>query len=100
MIGFLEEESVSRRAASPPPIFVLILIWWINTDKYLRGLGVPYEFEAFAFFASPIVVPYYLYRTRGGRRGLLLGLSIAGLYILPYLISSVIYTVRIINLSR
>ena len=82
------------------PIFILILIWWINADRHLRDLGVPYEFEAFAFFASIIVVPYYLYRTRGRRRGLLLGLSIAGLYVLPYLIASIIYTLRIIHLSR
>jgi hypothetical protein len=82
------------------PIFVLIVIWWMNTDRYLRGLGVPYEFEAFAFFASPIVVPYYLYRTRGAPRGLLLVLSIAGLYWLPYLISSLVYTVRIIGFPR
>lgn len=46
--------------------FRLILAWWVREDRQARGYRVPYEFEAFVFFAWPFVLPYYLYRTRRG----------------------------------
>jgi len=52
-------------------------------DRRARAFDVPFEFDAFVFWAWPVVVPYYLYRSRGGR-GLLLALSICGLYRVPY----------------
>ncbi len=63
--------------------FRLILALWVRADRLFRGFSVPFEFDAFVFFAWPVVVPYYLYRSRGGR-GLLLGAGILGLYITPY----------------
>jgi hypothetical protein len=47
--------------------FRLILAWWVAIDRRVRGFRAPFEFDAFVFFAWPILVPYYLYRTRGGR---------------------------------
>ena len=64
----------------PPPeetqglwmiLFSLNLTWWLYADRIVLRFSAPYEFETFAFFAWPLVVPYYLYRTRRGR-GLLL----------------------------
>ena len=55
--------------------FALILALWVRADKQVRGYNAPFEFEAFVFFGWPVVVPYYLYRTRGWR-GLALGAGI------------------------
>jgi len=57
-------------------------------DRRKRGFRVPFEFDAFVFFAWPIVVPYYLYRTRGAR-GLLLAAGFYALVILPLVVGIV-----------
>jgi hypothetical protein len=62
--------------------FSLMLALWVRADRQVRGFSTPFEFDAFVFFGWPIVVPYYLYRTRGGR-GLLLAAGIWGLQIVP-----------------
>ena len=71
-------------------VFGLILTWWVYTDRGIRKFRLPFEFEYFVFFAWPIVVPYYLYR-RLGRRGLLFGLGIWVLYVVPYLVAAFVY---------
>jgi len=63
--------------------FRLLLTWWVHADRRARDFGVPFEFDAFVFWAWPLVVPYYLYRSRRGR-GLLFALGIFGLYAMPY----------------
>jgi hypothetical protein len=63
--------------------FRLLLTWWVHVDRRARAFDVPFEFDAFVFWVWPVVVPYYLYRSRGGR-GLLLALGIWGLYRVPY----------------
>jgi hypothetical protein len=80
-------------------VFGLILTWWVYTDRRSRKLTVPFEFEYFVLFAWPFVVPYYLYRRLGGR-GLLFGLGVWGLYIVPYLISAFVYAAEQIHASR
>jgi hypothetical protein len=67
----------------------LILTWWVQADRRDRDFSVPYEFDAFVFLAWPVVVPYYLYRSRG-RRGLLLGVGIWGLYVAPAFVATVV----------
>ena len=72
--------------------FRLILGAWVYFDRRARSFSVPFEFDAFVFFAWPVVVPYYLYRSRG-RRGLLLGAGIFCLYVAPALAEAVVRTV-------
>jgi hypothetical protein len=72
--------------------FNLLLTLWVRADRQARGFRVPFEFDAFVFFGWPIVVPYYLYRTRGGR-GLLLGAGIWGLQIVPSLTAQLVHFV-------
>lgn len=43
----------------------LFIAWWVIEDKKKQNYHAPYEFGAFVFFAWLIVVPYYLWRTRG-----------------------------------
>jgi hypothetical protein len=53
--------------------FRIILVGWVYFDRRVREFGVPFEFEAFIFFAWILLLPYYLYRTRRLRGLLLLG---------------------------
>lgn len=66
--------------------FRLILAWWVRADRRVRGFRLPFDFDAFVFFAWPVAVPYYLYRSRRGQ-GLLFAAGIWGLYVTPYLTS-------------
>jgi hypothetical protein len=72
--------------------FRLLLTCWVHADSRARVFEVPFEFDAFVFWAWPIVVPYYLYRSRGGR-GFLLALGIWGLYEMPYFAGMLIHLI-------
>ena len=37
----------------------LILALWVRADREVRRFAVPFEFDAFVFFAWPLVLPYY-----------------------------------------
>jgi hypothetical protein len=73
--------------------FQLILAFWARIDRQVRGFRVPYEFDTFVLFAWPVVVPYYLYKTRG-KRGLLLAAGIGALYLVPALAAAIIKVSR------
>jgi hypothetical protein len=45
----------------------LFLVAWVRADMRTHNFSAPYEFDAFLFFAWPAALPYYLYKTRGGR---------------------------------
>jgi len=34
-----------------------VLAWWVRVDRRVRGFSVPFEFDAFVFFAMPFIVP-------------------------------------------
>jgi len=67
----------------------ILLAFWVRTDRRARRFSLPFEFDAFVFFAWPLAVPYYLHRTRGGR-GLLLTAAIYGLYLAPEVIADIL----------
>jgi hypothetical protein len=66
----------------------LVLAWWVRIDRQILGLSLPFEFDAFVFFAWPFLFPYYLYRTRGAR-GLLLAAGIYGLLLTPFITADI-----------
>ena len=68
--------------------FGFILALWVSVDRQIRGFNVPFEFDGFVFFIWPFLVPYYLYRTRGGR-GILIVTSIYVLYLTPYVVAQI-----------
>ena len=85
------EEDIPQGTTRPWGFFFgVLLAWWIHSDRRARGLGMPFEFDAFVVFLWPIAVPYYLYRTRGWF-GLLLGGGIWMLYLVPTAVSWVMY---------
>ena len=45
----------------------LILAQWVTADARMRQQHLCYDYDSFAFFAWPIVLPVYLFRTRGLR---------------------------------
>ena len=62
--------------------FSLILVCWVRVDARAQRYSAPFDFDAFVLFGWPLVVPYYLYRTRGAR-GLVFGAGIWALNLAP-----------------
>jgi hypothetical protein len=67
-----------------------MLTSWVWADSRSRQFGLPYEFGTFVFFAWPVVVPYYTYRCSGWK-GLLVGVGICLLSIVPYVVSVIVF---------
>jgi predicted enzyme related to lactoylglutathione lyase len=72
--------------------FSLLVTWVVEADRTRRGYGAPFEFSAFVFFAWPLLLPWYLFSTRG-RRGLVWAAAAFLLFLGPFLISLIAFTV-------
>jgi hypothetical protein len=72
--------------------FPMLLAIWVRMDRRSRNLNVPFEFDAFVFFAWPVALPYYLYRIRG-KRGLLIVAAVYALYISPMVLFAIVSTI-------
>ena len=57
---------------------------WVLTDARNRKLPLPYDSVSYFFFAWPILVPIYLFSTRGRR-----AFAVTGWFLLLYLASAV-----------
>lgn len=88
----------------PPAVPVLYWVgflwavgWWLRTDSRKRNVGVVYDLGFFLYLAWPIVMPYYLVKTRGAK-GLLLILGFivayAGAAMLGMLVSELLIALR------
>ena len=67
-----------------------LIAWWVKDDMSRKRFYGPYEFPAFIFFGLPVVLPYYLIKTRGWK-GIL---NTAGFFTLimgPYVLAIIIY---------
>jgi hypothetical protein len=73
--------------------FALFMVRWATIDRQSRSFSVPFEFDAFVFFAWVVVVPYYLLKTRGPR-GSISAMGFWALAITPTLASQVILLSR------
>lgn len=71
----------------------LFVALWVYLDRQGRCLNLAYEFEAFVFFAWPIVLPYYLVKSRGAR-GLLLVVVFFVLLGLPSVVAELFRLLR------
>ena len=54
--------------------------WWLRTDSRRRGVLSVYDLGFFLYLAWPVVMPYYLLKTRGAR-GLLVILGFVVAYV-------------------
>jgi hypothetical protein len=71
----------------------LFVALWVYLDRQGRHLNLPFEFDAFVFFAWPILLPYHLVRSRGAR-GLLLAAFFFALLVLPSVVTQVVRLLR------
>ena len=84
--------------ASPPRetdgLWTLLLnsawSWWVFVDRRRRGISRPFEFDALVFFAWPVVVPYYLLKSKASRTTWATA-AIWFFYSAPFLIAAVVY---------
>jgi hypothetical protein len=44
-----------------------VISYWVISDARKRGYRLCYDYDSFVYFAWPLVVPIYLFRTRGIR---------------------------------
>lgn len=71
--------------------------WWLRTDSRRQGVLTVYDLGFFLYLAWPLIMPYYLVRTRGAK-GLLVMLGFVAVYvgagIVGVVLSVVIVTLR------
>jgi hypothetical protein len=60
--------------------FPLVIASWVSADARKRGRALCYDYDSFVFFASPLIVPVYLFKTRGRRAWLTL-LCFSGIWL-------------------
>ena len=71
----------------------LIMAAWVTADAHRRGRRLCYDHDSFVFFAWPVVVPVYLFQTRGVRAFITLA-CFAGIWLAALLAALLIYVVR------
>jgi hypothetical protein len=71
----------------------LVIASWVVADARKRGRKICYDFDSFLYFAWPVVVPVYLFQTRGFRAFLTL-LCFVGIWLVAALTAGVIFFVR------
>jgi len=89
----------------PSPVFQLAstiaflgaLGWWIIDDNKRNGLTWVQSYGVFLYVIGWIIIPIYLFRTRGSKAFLFL-LSFAGIYVATYIFGVIIAVV--INILR
>jgi len=69
--------------------FLWSLGWWLQTDSRKRGVALVYDMGLFLYVAWPIVMPYYLVKTRRAK-GLLVILGFVGAYMAPAIVGIIL----------
>src|ERR671916_777770 len=60
--------------------FVWVVGWWLRNDSRERGVGWVLDMGLFLYIAWPLIMPYYLIKTRGAK-GLLAILTFVAAYV-------------------
>ena len=71
----------------------LVLALWVMRDAQQRRIRLCHDYGSFVFFLWPVVVPTYLFRTRGWRAFVTLG-CFAGILSFAVLVNLVIFGIR------
>src|SRR5438132_8113875 len=85
------------RQIQPPPAlsvlyplaFLWIVGWWWRTDSRKRGIQWVYDMGFFLNLAWPVIMPYYLLKSRGAK-GLLVILGFVSAYVGATLVGIII----------
>ena len=88
-----------------PPAFRLvysagllwIVGWWLLRDSRKRGVAWVYDIGFFLSIAWPLIMPYYLLKTRGAAKGLLLILAFVGTYIAASVVGMAFYLLLVVT---
>jgi hypothetical protein len=87
MTQFAYGACVGAHLEFPPAVTLLYTVgllwisgWWLETDRRRSGVLQIYDLGFFLYLAWPIVMPYYLVKTRGVK-GLLLILGFVAAYV-------------------
>jgi hypothetical protein len=83
----------------PPPAVTLIdtvgllwlVGWWLLRDSRKRGVAWVYDMGFFLSIAWPLIMPYYLLKTRGAAKGLLLIFAFVGTFIAAFVVGMAFY---------
>ena len=70
-----------------------LIAWWVKDDMSRKRFYGPYDFPAFVYFGLPVVLPYYLIKTRGWK-GILNTAGFLTLIMAPYVLAAIIYYVK------
>ena len=88
---------LAREAKLPPAFsllyplgFLWVVGWWLRQDSRGRGVRWVFDMGLFLYIAWPVVMPYYLLKTRGAQ-GLLAILAFAGAYVGALFAGAVLY---------
>jgi hypothetical protein len=68
----------------------MLLALWIIIDARRRSRVPCFDFGLFCYLFLPVVVPWYCFWSRGWR-GVLTLAALAGLWLAPYLVASVVW---------
>ena len=71
-------------------IFALLVAIWATKEPGQKRFSPPFEFGAFLYFAWPLVLPYYLCKTRGVE-GAVTFMWFVAVYTMPFLTGLVAY---------
>ncbi len=91
--GLPKRADLASRVAFP-----LVMASWVLADARKRGRRLCYDYDSFVFFAWPVVVPVYLFQTRGARAFLTL-LCFACICVIAVLAAPVVIFIREFVLS-
>lgn len=71
----------------------LVIAAWVMADARKRGVRLCYDFDSFVFLGWPVVVPVYLFQTRGFRAFLTL-LCFVGIWLMAALTASLVFVIQ------
>ena len=87
---------VSRNIELPPaytllyPLgFLWIIGWWLEKDSRKNGVAWVFDMGLFLYIAWPLIILYYLFKTRGVKAFLII-LTFIGIALGTYLLGAVI----------
>ena len=70
--------------------FPVCLAWWVHMDRFYSKKDAPYEYLAFMYFAWVLLLPWYLFKSRGWK-GILMYSGFLGLSYFPYFLSLAVF---------
>ncbi len=92
-LGVEGGETPKRAELAARVALSLVVALWAIADARKRGRRLCYDYDSFVYFAWPVMVPVYLFQTRGARAFLTL-LCFAGLWLIAALAAVVVFLVR------